>query len=178
MIAADHAMPQLYGRIGCVSPRRLLQAHIDYVIMGVILIAVGTAVPDLATWAATLVLTGTLLNPTLFLPLAFHEKLTDNLGYRIVSVISFLATSVGLVSAALSYQPPWAPAIRPSAFQRGRPPDHAGANKHAGSNSVLSRSGRVANSAETFVEEDLFAVERGERIVSGVGILVSVDTRP
>lgn len=102
VIAANHALPQLFSRIGCVSPRRLLQAHIDYVIMGVILIAVGMAVPDLAAWIATLVVAGALLNPTLFLPLAFREQLTDNSGYRIVSVISFLATSIGLVSAALS----------------------------------------------------------------------------
>ncbi|MEU6586096.1 hypothetical protein [Nocardia sp. NPDC046763] len=76
-------MPELFGHIDCVSPRRLLQAHIDYVIMGVILIAVGTTPSDLAAWIVTLIVTGTLLNPTLLLPLAFRDNLTDSPGYRI-----------------------------------------------------------------------------------------------
>ncbi|WP_280512524.1 hypothetical protein [Nocardia farcinica] len=103
VIAGSHAAPRLFERWGVVSPRRLLQAHLDYIIMGVILIVVGLAVPDLAGWIVALVILGTLLNPTLFLPLAFREELTGHLAYRAVSVLSFLATSVGLVAAAFSY---------------------------------------------------------------------------
>ncbi|WP_458689492.1 hypothetical protein [Nocardia tengchongensis] len=101
MVAAEHAAPHRLRRIGLVHPRRILQAHLDYVIMGLILVAVGVAVPGLPGWAAALVVTGTLLNPTLFLPLAFHDRLRETLPYRVVSAFSFLATSVGLVTAAL-----------------------------------------------------------------------------
>ena len=96
------AAPQLMTRIGIISPRRILQAHLDYVMMGLILIAVGLALPALATWIAVLVIGGTLLNPTLFLPLAFNERLAKTRGFQGVSAVSFLATSVGLVAAACS----------------------------------------------------------------------------
>ncbi|GAA2562456.1 hypothetical protein [Mycolicibacterium diernhoferi] len=96
------AAPQLMERLGIVSPRRILQAHLDYVMMGLILIAVGLALPGLATWIAVLVIVGTLLNPTLFLPLAFNEKLAKTLAFQGVSFVSFLAVSVGLVAAACS----------------------------------------------------------------------------
>jgi hypothetical protein len=36
-------------RIGVVAPQRIRQVHLDYVMMGLILIAVGLAVPDLPT---------------------------------------------------------------------------------------------------------------------------------
>lgn len=96
------AAPQLMERLGIVSPRRILQAHLDYVMMGLILIAVGLALPGPATWIAVLVIVGTLLNPTLFLPLAFNEKLAKTLAFQGVSFVSFLAVSVGLVAAACS----------------------------------------------------------------------------
>ncbi|WP_040857868.1 hypothetical protein [Nocardia niigatensis] len=101
VVAAEHAAPQRLRRIGLVHPRRILQAHLDYVIMGLILVTVGVAAPGLPGWAAALVVTGTLLNPTLFLPLAFHDRLRETLPYRVVSAFSFLATSLGLVTAAL-----------------------------------------------------------------------------
>ncbi|WP_028477312.1 hypothetical protein [Nocardia sp. CNY236] len=101
-VAAGVAAPQLLQRLGVRSPRRLLQTHLDFVIMGVILIAVGLAVPDLPTWIAATIVVGTLLNPLLFLPLAFREQWADTVVYRSVSVGSFLATSVGLTAAAFS----------------------------------------------------------------------------
>ncbi|MFF0492032.1 hypothetical protein ACWDSJ_10175 [Nocardia sp. NPDC003482] len=103
VVAGTHAAPRLFERLGVISPRRILQAHLDYVIMGVILIAVGTAVPRPAAWIVPVLVFGTLLNPTLFLPLAFREQLTGNLGYRVVSAVSFAATSVGLVAVAVTY---------------------------------------------------------------------------
>ena len=101
-IAGNLAAPHLIKRIGIVSPRRLMQAHLDYIMMGLILIAVGLALPALATWNVALVIVGTLLNPTLFLPLAFSDTLARTRTFQAVSVVSFLATSVGLVAAAVS----------------------------------------------------------------------------
>lgn len=92
--------PELLTRLGVRSPRRLLQMHLDYVVMGVLLIAVGQALPDLAAWVRALLIAGTIVNPLLFLPLAFREEVAKALWYRTVTVASFAAMSVGTVAAA------------------------------------------------------------------------------
>ncbi|MFA4928898.1 MAG: hypothetical protein WC558_10300 [Patulibacter sp.] len=94
--------PELLGKIGVRSPRRLLQAHIDYIIMGVILIAVGLALPDLATWNRIALIVGTIVNPALFLPLAFREEWSKAIPYRVVTIASFVAMSAGTVGAAVA----------------------------------------------------------------------------
>ncbi|MCK9250268.1 MAG: hypothetical protein M0P31_14985 [Solirubrobacteraceae bacterium] len=94
--------PDALRRVGVRSPRRLLQMHLDYVIMGVLLIAVGTALPDLATWNRAALIAGTIVNPLLFLPLAFRESWSKALPYRVVTVLSFLAVSAGTVGAAVA----------------------------------------------------------------------------
>lgn len=94
--------PELLARIGVRSPRRLLQMHLDYVVMGVILIAVGVALPDLAGWIRALLIAATIINPILFLPLAFREQWSKALPYRVVTVLSFTAMSVGTVAAAVT----------------------------------------------------------------------------
>lgn len=101
-VAGNLIAPELMNRIGIVNPRRIMQAHLDYIMMGVILIAVGLALPALATWIAVLLVVGTLLNPTLFLPMAFSDKAAGTRLFKSVSIGSFVATSVGLVAAAVS----------------------------------------------------------------------------
>ena len=92
----------LLARVGVKTPRRILQAHIVYLMMGLILIAVGLALPDLAAWNKAALLFGTVVNPTLFVPLAFREEWSKHTAYRAVSVASFAATSGGLVAAAIA----------------------------------------------------------------------------
>lgn len=92
--------PGWLTRIGVVAPQRIRQVHLDYVMMGLILIAVGLAVPDLPTWVAAALVFGTLLNPFLFVPLAFEPDVKQRLWYRSLSVVSFLAMSGSLVVAA------------------------------------------------------------------------------
>jgi hypothetical protein len=101
-LAARLERPELLTRIGIKSPRRLMQAHLDYVMMGLIAIAVGLALPDLAGWAKALLLVGTWVNPTLFLPLAFSDDLQGATVYRIVTVASFVAMSTAMVAAAVT----------------------------------------------------------------------------
>jgi hypothetical protein len=96
------AFPAILTRLGVRSPRRVLQAHIDFVVMGVILIAVGLALPDLAGWNRALLIFGAVVNPALFVPLAFREGFADAVPYRIVTVVSFSAMSVGTVGAAIA----------------------------------------------------------------------------
>ena len=93
--------PELLRRIGIVAPQRIRQIHLDYVMMGLILIGVGLAVPDLPTAVAIALVFGTAVNPLLFLPLAFAPDVEKRLWYRSVAVVSFLGVSGGLVAAAI-----------------------------------------------------------------------------
>jgi hypothetical protein len=88
-------------RIGVVAPQRIRQVHLDYVMMGLILIGVGLAVPDLPTAIAAALVFGTFVNPLLFVPLAFDPDVDKRAWYRLLAVVSFLGVSGGLVAAAI-----------------------------------------------------------------------------
>ena len=93
--------PELLRRIGVVAPQRIRQIHLDYVMMGLILIGVGLAVPDLPTAIAVALVFGTAVNPFLFAPLAFDPGIESRLWYRSLAVVSFVGVSGGLVAAAI-----------------------------------------------------------------------------
>jgi hydroxylaminobenzene mutase len=93
--------PEWLKRIGIVAPHRIRQVHLDYVMMGLILIGVGLAVPDLPTAIAAALVFGTLVNPFLFVPLAFDPEAEKRLWYRTLATISFIGVSGGLVAAAV-----------------------------------------------------------------------------
>lgn len=93
--------PELLRRIGIVAPQRIRQIHLDYVMMGLILIGVGLAVPDLPTAIAAALVFGTVVNPFLFLPLAFEPDVDGRLWYRALAVVSFVCVSGGLLAAAI-----------------------------------------------------------------------------
>ncbi|MGA7395927.1 MAG: hypothetical protein WBW62_00620 [Solirubrobacterales bacterium] len=93
--------PEWLTRIGVVAPHRVRQVHLDYVMMGLISIAVGLAIPDIPDLAAALLIFGTVVNPLLFVPAAFSKDIDQRFWYRTISVISFLAMSVALVWAAI-----------------------------------------------------------------------------
>jgi hydroxylaminobenzene mutase len=88
-------------RIGIVAPQRIRQVHLDYVMMGLILIGVGLAVPDLPTAIAVALVLGTVINPFLFVPLAFDPDAEQRAWYRALAVVSFIGVSGGLVAAAI-----------------------------------------------------------------------------
>jgi hydroxylaminobenzene mutase len=100
MVVRDER-PQWLRRIGVKAPQRIRQVHLDYVMMGLILIGVGLAVPDLPTVVAIALVFGTLVNPFLFVPLAFDPDVDKRLWYRTLATISFVAVSGGLVVAAI-----------------------------------------------------------------------------
>lgn len=93
--------PEWLTRIGVIQPHRIRQVHLDYVMMGLISVAVGLAIPDIPGLAAALLIFGTVVNPMLFVPPAFIAGVDKQLWYRVISVISFLAMSVSLVWAAV-----------------------------------------------------------------------------
>lgn len=93
--------PEWLRRIGVVAPQRIRQVHLDYVMMGLILIGVGLAVPDLPTVVAAALVFGTAVNPFLFVPLAFDPDVERRGWYRALAVASFIGVSGGLVAAAI-----------------------------------------------------------------------------
>ncbi len=93
--------PDWLRRIGVVAPARVRQVHLDYVMMGLILIGVGLAVPSLPTGIGVALVFGTAVNPFLFVPLAFDPEASRRAWYRALATVSFLAVSGGLVAAAI-----------------------------------------------------------------------------
>jgi hypothetical protein len=93
--------PDWLRRIGIVAPQRIRQVHLDYVMMGLILIGVGLAVPDLSSAVAIGLVFGTFVNPLLFVPLAFDPDVEERAWYRVLAVVSFIGVSGGLVVAAI-----------------------------------------------------------------------------
>lgn len=93
--------PEWLRRIGIVAPQRIRQVHLDYVMMGLILIGVGLAVPDLPTGVAIALVFGTIVNPFLFVPLAFDPDVEKRAWYRVLAFVSFIGVSGGLVIAAI-----------------------------------------------------------------------------
>lgn len=92
--------PDTLRRVGVVHLARVRQVHLDWIIMGLVLIGTGLAVPDLPGWASVLVLAGAIVNPLLFVPLAFDDAISQNRVYRVVTLLSFVSLSSGLVVAA------------------------------------------------------------------------------
>jgi hypothetical protein len=100
-VAGQMTAPAVAERLGVRAPRRILQAHLDYVIMGLILIAVGLALPGLPVWLVVVLVVGTWVNPTLFVPMIFAPTTPAAPWFQLTSLVSFTATSGGLVAAAV-----------------------------------------------------------------------------
>lgn len=88
-------------KVGVRSPRRIFQAHLDLIIMGVILIAVGTAAPEFPSpWSYILVI-GAWTNALLFLPAAWSDTKPKDLKAIVAQAVSFSLVSVGTVAFAV-----------------------------------------------------------------------------
>lgn len=90
----------LLARLRVASPRRLRQLHLDLIIMGVLLIAAGAAVPGLPLWVALAIGVGGWTNALLFAPLMFDEDIARTAWFRAVTLVSFAAVSAGWVALA------------------------------------------------------------------------------
>jgi hypothetical protein len=83
------------------EPKRLMQLHLDWIMMGTLLVAIGVAVPDLPGWAVWSLVAGGVANPLLFVPLALAgSHVRQRRDYRAVAVVSFAALSIGILTAA------------------------------------------------------------------------------
>ena len=101
VVTASVDRPDLLKRAGVRAMARVRQAHLDYIIMGVILIALGLAAPGLGRVWQVLLVVGAWVNPTLFVPLAFNPDAQRSPVYRAVTAASFTCMSAGTVAAAV-----------------------------------------------------------------------------
>ncbi len=101
LVAAAIDRPALLKRLGVRHPPRIRQAHLDWIMMGLILLVVDVAIDDIPGWIVALVAFGTVVNPLLFLPLARDADASKHPLYRVVTLTSFVALSGGLVALAV-----------------------------------------------------------------------------
>lgn len=101
LVAASIDRPALLRRLGVRHPPRIRQAHLDWIMMGLLLLVVDVAVDGVPGWIVGLVSFGTVVNPLLFLPLARDAEASSKRVYRAVTVASFAALSSGLVALAI-----------------------------------------------------------------------------
>ncbi len=85
------------------SEKALLQAHIDYVLMAILLFVFalsGYEYPPLIAWAT---IVGSITNPLLFLVMAVKPDVlkTPMSPFGVCSVLSFIATTTGMAGCAL-----------------------------------------------------------------------------
>lgn len=102
LLAAVDA-PDLLRRAGVVDMVRVRQVHLDWIIMGIMMAVVGLAVPDLPVWAGVPVLFGGIVNPATFVPMAFSKTVATTRVFQVISFISFVALSLGLIAVAAVY---------------------------------------------------------------------------
>lgn len=97
-MVATVANPDALTRLGIRHHRRIRQCHLDLLFMGTILTAVGTAVDGIPTWVASLLVLGALVQPMMFLPLAFDADIERAPAYRAANAAVFTGTSVAWVA--------------------------------------------------------------------------------
>ena len=95
LVTASVDRPALLTAAGIKHAGRLRQTHLDWVMMGLILIAVELGVPDRPEWITALIAFGTIVNPLLFLPLAFDAGASKRAWYRAITVRSTPARRAG-----------------------------------------------------------------------------------
>jgi hypothetical protein len=95
--------PELLRRAGARHLGRIRQAHLDLLMQGVILIAVGFAVDPLPTWIGFLLVLGAFLAPLLLGVLAFNSELQKGSRlYRGVNTVVLVGFTIGWVALAIT----------------------------------------------------------------------------
>ena len=94
--------PEGLRRLGLRHLGRIRQAHLDLLLMGTILTAVGAAVGSMPVWIGALLVLGAFVQPLMFLPLAVDAELArSSVVYRAVNVTVFVGFSIGWVGLAI-----------------------------------------------------------------------------
>lgn len=105
-MAVDY--PDSLRRFHVVDPRRIRQAHLDWIIMGIMLVAVGLAVPSLPWPIVAAVAFGGIVNPLTFVPMIFSKTVMHQRWFMVVSYVSFTSLTLGLIAGTAWFF--WGPA--------------------------------------------------------------------
>lgn len=87
------------------SEKALLQAHIDYILMAILLFIFALSGRDFPPLVAYATIVGSITNPLLFLVMAVKPDVakTPLSPFGICSVLSFIATTTGMAGCALTW---------------------------------------------------------------------------
>ncbi len=95
--------PDVLRRLGVRQLGRIRQAHLDLLMQGTILVAVGLAVDPLPTWIGVLLVAGAFLAPPLLGVLAlFPEMREESVGYKAINTVVLAGFTVGWVALAIT----------------------------------------------------------------------------
>jgi hypothetical protein len=95
--------PELLRRMGVRHLGRIRQAHLDLLMQGTILIAVGIAVDPLPAWIGVLLVLGAFLAPLLLGVLAFDAELQKgSTTYRAINTVVLAGFTIGWVALAIT----------------------------------------------------------------------------
>jgi hypothetical protein len=95
--------PDRLRQLGVRQMGRIRQAHLDLLMQGTILVAVGVAVDPLPTWIGVLLVVGAFLAPPLLGVLAFApEWQKESLSYRALNTVVLAGFTIGWVALAFT----------------------------------------------------------------------------
>ena len=81
--------------------KQLLQAHLDYFFMGILLILAGTVLQPIASWITPVLIFGSVCNPTVFMINSMAPDLPKNPLYRLFILASCGATALAWAGIAV-----------------------------------------------------------------------------
>jgi hydroxylaminobenzene mutase len=87
---------------GLRDARRVRQGHIELLMQGTLLTAIGVAVPSPPIIAAVLIVVFAWLAPLAFFPVAFHPEWGDLRIFRLLDNTTFAGLSIGFVWLAVA----------------------------------------------------------------------------
>lgn len=102
-VLASVDYPATLRALGVVNPMRVRQAHMDWIVMGTVMAVTAIANPQLPGWVAALVIFGGVVNPLTFVPMAFSTTVHSTKTFQLVSFVSFVSLSIGLIAAAVIF---------------------------------------------------------------------------
>jgi hypothetical protein len=95
--------PDVLRRLGVRQMGRIRQAHLDLLMQGTILVAVGLAVDPLPTWIGVLLVAGAFLAPPLLGVLAVYPGWQkESIAYKAINTVVLGGFTVGWVALAIT----------------------------------------------------------------------------
>lgn len=99
LIAAEE-QPAMFKKLGLVSFRQLVSAHVSILLMGVAVAVAGVIVQPVPDWVVAAILFGSIIDPLLFVPLAFGLDRNGSTFFRVTATLAFISLTIGFVAIA------------------------------------------------------------------------------